>query len=69
MEAIMKSTVLLLAITLTGCATLERHPYATGFAVAIVAGSIAASVHHDDQRGGPAASSIGTPLCAAGSCR
>lgn len=65
----MKSLILILALSLTGCATLERHPYAAGVAVAIVAGSIAASVHHDDQRGAPATASIGTPSCAAASCR
>lgn len=31
------------ALTLSGCATLERHPIATAIVVGIVAGSIAAS--------------------------
>jgi len=39
-------TLTVLCIMLTGCATIQKHPVATGIAVAVIAGSIAASVHH-----------------------
>lgn len=64
-----KILALLCALSLSGCATLERHPYATGFAVAIVAGSIAASTQHDNRVSPHATSSIGTPSCVNGSCQ
>lgn len=38
--------VLCLAIALTGCATIRRHPVITGAVVAIVATSIALSAGH-----------------------
>lgn len=38
------------ALSLGGCATLERHPVWTAVGTAIIVGSIAASVqHHHDQ--------------------
>lgn len=55
-----KILALLAFLGLSGCATIQNHPVATGVAVAIVAGSIAASVHHDDQGGGPL---IGRCVC------
>jgi hypothetical protein len=64
-----KILALLLALSLCGCATIQQHPYATSVVVAVVAGSIAASVHHDDQRGGPAMSNVAGPNCATGACR
>ncbi len=43
--------VLLALLALPGCATIERHPYATAFVSAVVVGSVAASVqHHHDQQ-------------------
>jgi hypothetical protein len=45
-----KFLLLTALLGLPGCATIERHPYATAFASAVVAGSIAAAVqHHHDQ--------------------
>jgi len=38
--------VAIMALTLAGCATLERHPIATAVIVGIAAGSIAASASH-----------------------
>jgi uncharacterized protein YceK len=64
----MKSVTLLIALSLSGCATIQEHPVATGVAVAIVAGSIAASVHHDNQGGGPAMANVSGPNCASGRC-
>jgi len=62
---------LALILALTGCETIQQHPVATSVAVAIVAGSIVASTHHDDQRGGvaPSVSHIGNPVCVGGSCQ
>lgn len=64
-----KILALLAFLALSGCATIQNHPYATGFAVAIVAGSIAASAHRDDQRGGPAMATANGPNCVASTCR
>ncbi len=66
--------VLLAILALPGCATIERHPYATAFVSAVVAGSIAASVqhHHDqhvDMRPPQAMSTVTGPSCAQGSCQ
>ena len=57
-------------LSLQGCATIREHPYATGIAVAFIAGSIAASAHHDDQRGGlaPTMAHISAPNCSVGAC-
>ena len=45
-----RALALLALLALSGCATIERHPYATAVVTAVVAGSIAASVqHHHDQ--------------------
>lgn len=38
--------LILSALLLSGCATMERHPVATWVAAGIVAGSIAASTNH-----------------------
>lgn len=65
-----KTLTLLAILSLSGCATIREHPYATGIAVAFVAGAIAASQQHDN-RVGPAhpMSQIGTPNCAGGACQ
>jgi hypothetical protein len=65
----LKILALLTFLGLSGCATIQNHPIATGVAVALVAGSIAASARHDDQRGGPAMANANGPNCAAGACR
>jgi hypothetical protein len=62
--------ILPILLLLCGCATLERHPVATGFAVALVAGSIAASQSHDYRTSAPhPMASIGTPSCTGGTCQ
>lgn len=71
----MRALVLLAAfLALPGCATLERHPYATAFVTAVVAGSIAASVqhHHDQQHLAdrpPAMSTVTGPACTPATCQ
>jgi len=45
----MKTITLLALISMSGCATIQEHPYATSFAVAFIAGSIAASTQHDNR--------------------
>jgi hypothetical protein len=65
----MKAFTLFCLLTLSGCATIQEHPYATGVAVAIVAGSIAASAHHDRQGGGPLMANAAAPDCSTGACR
>ncbi len=66
----MKSLLALALLLLGGCATIERHPLASSFAVAFVAGSIAASAHHDNRTSVAApVSQIGAPNCANGACR
>jgi hypothetical protein len=69
----MKTALALLTLlSLAGCAPpafVQEHPYATGFAVAIVAGSVAASVHHDHQGGGPLTANAAAPNCSTGACR
>lgn len=66
-----KTVSLLALLALSGCATLERHPYATGIALALVAGSIAASQNHDNRMSAqaPVRAGIGTPACTAGTCQ
>ena len=60
--------LILSALLLSGCATLERHPVLTTVGVAFVAGSIAASTHHRD---GVRPTDIETPTvnCAQVSCK
>jgi uncharacterized protein YceK len=65
----MKAFTLFCLLTLSGCATVQEHPYATGVAVAIVAGSIAASARHDHQGGGPLTANAAAPNCSTGACR
>ncbi len=69
----MKLAALLTLLSLGGCATVQDHPYATSVAVALVAGSIAASVDHGgDNRVShvaPAMSGIASPSCASGACK
>jgi hypothetical protein len=67
----LKNLALLAFLSLSGCATIQNHPLATSFAVAFVAGSIAASQAHDN-RVSPnvaARASIGTPNCTGGACQ
>ena len=64
-----KILALLLALSLAGCATCANHPIACSVGGAIIVGSAAASFRHDDQRGGPAMSSVAGPNCATGACR
>jgi uncharacterized protein YceK len=42
----MKALTLLIALALSGCATIQEHPVATGVVVAVVAGSIIACTQH-----------------------
>jgi hypothetical protein len=42
----MKPLILVLFLSLTGCATIREHPVATGVVVAVVAGSIIACTQH-----------------------
>lgn len=67
----MKILALLAFLALPGCATIQNHPYATSFAVAFVAGSIAASTQHDNRVSPNAAArtSIGNPSCSTGACQ
>lgn len=53
------------ALSLFGCATIKAHPVVTGVTFAIVAGSIAASQHHDNRVSSHTMSGIVTPNCAA----
>lgn len=41
--------ILITLLALSGCATIQRHPVATGIVIAVVAGSIAASTQHDNR--------------------
>jgi hypothetical protein len=41
-----RATLLAFILCLSGCATIQEHPVATGVAVAIVAGSIIACTQH-----------------------
>lgn len=56
------------ALTLTGCATIEKHPVLTAVGVGFIAGSIAASTSH---RNALRPTDIETPTvdCAQLSCR
>ena len=68
----LKILALLAFLALPGCATIQNHPYATSVAVALVAGSIAASQNHDNRVSPathPAMSQIGTPTCAGATCQ
>jgi hypothetical protein len=67
----MRALALCTLLALSGCATIQDHPYATSFAVAFVAGSIAASQQHDNRVSphAPGSASIQTPSCAGGSCQ
>jgi uncharacterized protein YceK len=68
MEPFMKSLILVAIISLSGCATIQEHPYITGFGAALVAGSIMASTSHDN-RTTPEMRHIGNPNCANGACQ
>jgi hypothetical protein len=46
---VIRLSILIALLTLGGCATMQRHPVATGVVVALVAGSIAASTNHDNR--------------------
>lgn len=46
----MKTTMLIVAMMLSGCATCERHPVYCSAGVGILATSVALSVHHADDR-------------------
>lgn len=61
--------LILLSILLSGCATIQEHPYATAFAVAFVAGSIAASTQHDYRQTPHAMATVQPVNCASGSCQ
>jgi hypothetical protein len=68
----LKILTLLAFLALPGCATIQNHPYATSFAVAFVAGSIAASTQHDNRVSPatrPAMSQVSAPNCAGGACQ
>jgi hypothetical protein len=64
---------LLAFLALSGCTTIQNHPYAASFAVAFVAGSIAASQHHDYRTSvvapAPGVATISTPNCSTGACQ
>ena len=66
----MKALLALALLSLGGCATIQDHPVLTSVGVALVAGSIAASTHHDNRTSVAApVSQIGAPSCASGSCK
>lgn len=46
----MKGLILTLALALSGCATLERHPVLTAVGTAIIIGSVALSLQHDQRQ-------------------
>jgi hypothetical protein len=61
------AAVLLLSLSLSGCATCQQHPVWCAVGTAVVVGSIAASVEHQhDQRRAPATicrnGTIGVPF-------
>lgn len=65
---------LITVMTMTGCATLERHPVATSIVGSVLVTSIALSSHHGDGHGPQmseplTAPDIGTPNCGAVSCK
>jgi hypothetical protein len=64
-----KTILLALLAVLGGCATIREHPVIASIAVALVAGSIAASQNHDNRATPRAAATIGNPNCAAGTCQ
>lgn len=66
-----KNLFVLAFLALAGCTTIQNHPYATSFAVAFVAGSIAASTQHDNRVSphAPSIATIGTPSCSTGACQ
>lgn len=62
----MKALLLSICLFATGCASTREfareHPVATGFGIALLAGSIAASANHGDSNKQPATSAaIGSP--------
>jgi hypothetical protein len=59
---------LTLILTLTGCATCERHPVECGVVVGIVATSIALSVNHPDRDHHEPAVGPERPICGRGPC-
>lgn len=74
----MKLLILAICLLATGCANTRQfareHPVATGFGIALLAGSIAASANHGDPKQPPTqAGAIGPgPSCTPqpnGSCR
>jgi hypothetical protein len=65
----MRLLLALCILSLAGCATCVQQPVACSVGGAIIVGSAAASFRHDDQRGGPAMSSVAGPNCANGACR
>jgi hypothetical protein len=67
----MKILALFAFLALPSCATIQNHPYVTSFAVAFVAGSIAASTQHDNRVSAhaPGSASIGSPNCPGATCQ
>lgn len=67
----MKTLLLALALTLTGCATLERHPRITAFVATSIALSAVAMHHGKDRAPAIEEPRMSTPLvaCHNGSCR
>ena len=64
----MKILTVAALMSLTGCATMQDHPYLTGFGVAVIAGSIAASQQHDN-RVSPLHANTQPVNCAGGACQ
>lgn len=46
----MKALILLLALSLSGCSVIERHPVATGVVASVLVTSIALSSNHNRER-------------------
>jgi hypothetical protein len=69
----LRPLILALLASQAGCATIADHPYITATVVALAAGSIAASQHHDYRTSAvaapPGTASIGTPNCNTGACQ
>lgn len=73
----MKTLILALCMLATGCESTRQfaheHPVATGFGIALLAGSIAASANHGDSNKPATGAAIGPgPSCTPqpnGSCR
>ena len=69
---ILRLSLLAVAVSLSGCATCQRHPVACAIAGAIVVGSVVAAIEnnrHDQRAGSPSQQCVGTTwgqiLCAA----